>query len=70
MAYKESKFEMLFTAKDTTGSSQLQKTWAQKHETDLIDAVNEVSSWYLLTVEEQIPVAIPMPERATNFAGR
>ena len=70
MAYKESKFEMLFTAKDTTGSKQLQKQWAQKHETDLIDAVNEVSSWYLLTVEEQIPVAISMPERATNFAGR
>ena len=70
MAYKESKFEILFTAKETTGSEQLQKTWAQKYETDLIDAVNEVSSWYLLTVEEQIPVAIPMPERATNFAGR
>ena len=70
MTDKESKFEMLFTAMDTTGSNQLQKIWEQKHETDLIDTKKDLSFWNLTPVEEQIPVSIAIPERSTKFSSR
>jgi hypothetical protein len=60
MTDKESKFKIIFTAMDTTGSGQVQNK-RKKHETDLIDAVNELRFLILSPVEERIPRSIAMP---------
>ena len=61
MTDKESKFKSIFTAMDTTGSGQVQNKRRKKHETDLIDAVNELRFLILSPVEERIPRSIAMP---------
>ena len=61
MTDKASKFKIIFTAMDTTGSSQVQHKRRKKHETDLIDAVNELRFLILSPVEERIPRSIAMP---------
>jgi hypothetical protein len=48
----------------------MQSKRGNKHETDLIDTKEDLSFWNLTPFEEQIPIAISMPERATKFSGR
>ena len=61
MTDKESEFKNIFTAIDTTGSSQMQNKRRKKHETDFIDAMNELRFLILSPVEEQILRSIAMP---------